>query len=208
MSRRQEIVHGQKPIILGLLLMAIVYAAIAGLRTFGIDNRVEFVALGGLVLAWLPILFGTLQLRKEKPEFEYAFYLSIISLVALFAQTGFGIRNFLNGMKEQTFIQFDVMLFGYIAFLGMIVLYRLMMKGLSDLNAEKTESKPTVEWKSIWLIGLIIIFAGTLFIPVTTLFAGVISKLMAAVVILMVLVTEMYLCGYINKSAHALQKRR
>ena len=208
MSRRQEILHGQKPIFLGLLLMAIIYAAISALSIFGVDNRVEFVALGGLILAWLPVLFGTLQLRKEKLEFKYAFYLSIGSLVALFAQTGLGIKNFLNNMDAQTFIQFDVMFFGYIAFLGMMVLYRLMMKGLNILFAENAQSAPTGEWKSVWLIGLIIIFAGTLFIPVTTLFGGVIAKLMAGVVILIVLGTEMYLCGYINKSANALQKRR
>jgi hypothetical protein len=207
-SRRQGIMNGFKPILLGLMLMAIVYAAIAGVRTFGADNKLEFVALGGLILAWVPILLGTLILRKKRPEFGYAFYASIISLVALFAQTGLGVKNFLNNMDEQTFIQFDVMFFGYIALLGMVTVYRMMMKGINGLADEKSDKKPTTEWKTVWLVGLIIIFSGTLFIPVATLFSGVIQKIMSGVVILIVVGTEFYLCRYINKSVYGLLKKR
>ena len=207
-SKKQEILHGYKPVLLGLLLMALVYAAIAATRTFGTDNKLEFVALAGLVLAWLPVLLGTLMMRKERPEFQFAFVVSIVSVVALFAQTGMGIKNFLNNMEEQTFIQFDVMFFGYIALLGMVAIYRMMMKGISKLSGSKSDKKTSEEWKTVWLVGLIIIFAGTLFIPVATLFSDTIEKIMAGVVILIVLGTELYWCRYINKSAHALQKKR
>ncbi|MBV5342649.1 hypothetical protein JZU68_03215, partial [bacterium] len=73
-------------------------------------------------------------------------------------------------MEEQTFIQFDVMFFGYIALLGMVVLYRMMMKGINVISGEKSEEKATEEWKTIWLVGMIIIAAGTLFIPISALF--------------------------------------
>lgn len=208
MSKKREILHGLKPILLGLLLMALVYAAIAATRTFGADNKLEFVALAGLILAWLPVLLGTLILRKERPEFEYAFIVSIVSLVALFAQTGLGLKNFLNNMEEQTFIQFDVMFFGYIGLLGMVILYRMMMKGISGLSGEKSDKTKSAEWKTVWLVGLIIIFAGTLFIPVATLFSETIEKIMAGTVILIVVGTELYWCRYINKGARALQKKR
>lgn len=208
MSRKQEIMHGQNPVLLGLLLMALVYAAIAAARTFGIDNKLEFVALAGLIVAWLPVALGTLMLRKEKQEFEYAFFIAVVSLVALFAQTGLGVKNFLNNMAEQTFIQFDVMFFGYIALLGMVVVYRLMMKGIAGLAAEKADKKPSTEWKSVWLIGLIVIAAGTLFVPVTALFSGILSKAMAGIVILVVLGAELYWCRYVNRSGHALHKKR
>jgi hypothetical protein len=207
-SRRQEILHGQMPILLGLLLMALVYAAISAVRAFGIDNKLEFVALGGLILAWASVLLGTLMMRKEKSEFEVAFYVSIVSLVALFAQTGLGVKNFLNNMAEQTFIQFDVMFFGYIALLGMVIVYRLMMKGIHGISSEKSDKKPGNEWKSIWLVGLIVIFAGTLFIPVTTLFEGALSKVMSGVVILIVLSMELFWCQQLNKAARVLQKKR
>lgn len=208
MSKKREILHGLKPVLLGLLLMALVYGAIAAARTFGADNKLEFVALAGLILAWLPVLLGTLTLRKEKPEFEYAFIISIVSLVGLFAQTGLGLKNFLNNMEEQTFIQFDVMFFGYIALLGMVILYRMMMKGISGLSGEKSDKTKSAEWKTVWLVGLIIIFAGTLFIPVATLFSETIEKIMAGIVILIVMGTELYWCRYINKATHALQKKR
>lgn len=208
MSKRREILHGLKPILLGLLLMAFVYAALAAARTFGAENKMEFVALGGLILAWLPVLYGSLLLRKERPEFEYAFFTSIISLVALFAETGLGVKNFLNNMAEQTFIQFDVMFFGYIALLGMVILYRFIMKGISGLSGDKTEKKANSEWKTVWWVGLLIIFSGTLFIPVATLFPGAAAKIMAVAVILLVLGTELFWCRYIYKGYHALQKKR
>ncbi len=208
MSNKREILHERKPILLGLMLMAFVYAVIAAARTFGADNKLEFVALAGLILSWLPILWGTLMLRKEKPVFEYAFIVSIVSLVALFAQTGLGIKNFLDNMGEQTFIQFDVMFFGYIALLGMVAVYRMMMKGIDVLAAEKSDKTASAEWKTVWLVGLIIIFAGTLFIPLATLFPSVIEKVLAGLVILVVVGTEMYWCRYINMSARALQKKR
>jgi hypothetical protein len=207
-SNKREILSGQKPVLLGLMLMALVYAAIAVARTFGADNKLEFVALAGLILSWLLVLWGTLMLRKERPEFEYAFIISIVSLVALFAQTGLGIKNFLDNMAEQTFIQFDVMFFSYIALLGMVVLYRMMMKGIDGLTVEKSDKSTAAEWKTVWLVGLIIISAGTLFIPVTALFPNIIEKLLAGVVILIVVGTELYWCGYINKSALALKKKR
>lgn len=208
MSNKREILHERKPILLGLMLMAFVYAVIAAARTFGADNKLEFVALAGLILSWLPILWGTLMLRKEKPVFEYAFIVSIVSLVALFAQTGLGIKNFLDNMEEQTFIQFDVMFFGYIALLGMVAVYRMMMKGIDVLAAEKSDKTASAEWKTVWLVGLIIIFAGTLFIPLATLFPSVIEKVLAGLVILVVVGTEMYWCRYINMSARALHKKR
>jgi undecaprenyl pyrophosphate phosphatase UppP len=207
-SKKREILHGYKLVLLGLLLMALVYAAIAATRTFGADNKLEFVALAGLIVAWLPVLLGTLMLRKESPQFEYTFIVSIVSLVALFAQTGMGIKNFLNNMEEQTFIQFDVMFFGYIALLGMVVIYRMMMRGVFGLSGGKSDKKTSEEWKTVWLVGLIVIFAGTLFIPVATLFSSAIEKIMAGLVILIVLGAELYWCGYINKSAQALQKKR
>ena len=209
MSKKREILHERKPILLGLLLMAFVYAAIAATRTFGADNKLEFVALAGLILSWLPILWGTVLLRKERPEFEYAFLISIVSLVAIFVQTGLGVKNFLNNMEEQTFIQFDVMFFGYIALLGMVALYRMMMKGISGLAGEKSDKKNTpAEWKTVWLVGLIIIFAGTLFIPIATLFPNIIGKLLTGLVVLIVVGTELYWCRFINSSAQALQKKR
>lgn len=208
MSKKREILHERKPILLGLLLMAFVYAVIAATRTFGADNKLEFVALAGLILAWLPILWGTLMLRKQRPEFEYAFIVSIVSLVAIFVQTGLGIKNFLNNMEEQTFIQFDVMFFGYIALLGMVAIYRMMMKGIGGLAGEKSGNNTPAEWKTVWLVGLIIIFAGTLFIPIATLFPNVIEKILAGLVILIVVGTELYWCRYINDSAQALQKKR
>jgi hypothetical protein len=207
-SKKREIMHERKPILLGLMLMAFVYAAIAATRTFGADNKLEFVALAGLIVAWLPILWGTLMLRKERPEFETAFIISIVSLVALFVQTGMGIKNFLNNMDEQTFIQFDVMFFGYIALLGMVALYRMMMQGIHRLAGEKADKNSAAEWKTLWLVGLIIIFAGTLFIPITSLFSSIIKMVLASIVILIVLGTELYWCGYINKSAQSLLKKR
>lgn len=208
MSKRRETLHGLMPVLLGLLLMAFVYAAAAAARTIGADNKIEFVALGGLILAWLPVLFGSLLLRKEKQEFEIAFYTSIVSLVALFAEAGLGVKNFLNNMAEQTFIQFDVMFFGYIGLLGMVILYRMTMKGISKTSGEKPDKKTASEWKAVWLIGLIVIFAGTLFIPVATLFSGSLAKMMSVTVILVVLATELYWCRYIYKGYHALQKKR
>jgi hypothetical protein len=188
--------------------MALVYAAISATRTFGVDTKLEFVALGGLMIAWASVLLGTLMMRKETPEFEVAFYVSIVSLASLFVQTGLGVKNFLNNMADQTFIQFDVMFFGYIALLGMVIVYRMMMKGIHALSGEKTDKKASGEWKSIWLIGLIVIFAGTLFIPVTALFSGALSTVMAAVVILIVLGMELFWCQQVNKSARLLQKKR
>lgn len=208
MSKKREILHGQKPVLMGLLLMALVYAAIAATRTFGANNKLEFVALAGLILSWLLVLWGTLILRKVRPEFEYAFIVSIVSLVALFAQTALGIKNFLNNMEEQTFIQFDVMFFGYIALLGMVVVYRLMMQANNRLLGENSEKKPTEEWKNVWLVGLIIIAAGTLFIPLATLFPNIIEKILAGIVILLVVGTELYWYQHIKSSAHALQKKR
>ncbi len=208
MNKKQEILHGHKPILLGLLLMAIVYAAIAATRTFGADTKLEFVALAGLILSWLPVLWGTLMLRKERPEFEYGFIISIVSLVALFAQTGLAIKNFLNNMEEQTFIQFDVMFFGYIALLCMVVLYRMMMKGISRLSAEKSDKQATEEWKTIWLVGLIVIAAGTLFIPISALFPSIIEKILGGLVILVVIGTEIYWYQYIKGRARAFLKKR
>lgn len=208
MSKKREISHGLMPVLLGLLLMALVYAVAAAARSFGVDNKIEFVALGGLILAWLPVLFGTLILRKERPEFGYAFFASIVSLVALFAETGLAVRNFLDNMKEQTFIQFDVMFLGYIALLCMVIVFRMMMKGINGLSTEKTAKKPSSEWKTVWLVGLILIFSGTLFLPVATLFSSAIAKATSAIVILIVLGTELYWCGYINKGSHALRKKR
>lgn len=208
MSRKQGILHGQQPVLLGLILMALVYAAISAARTFGVDTKLEFVALGGLMIAWASVLLGTLMMRKETPEFEVAFYVSIVSLASLFVQTGLGVKNFLNNMADQTFIQFDVMFFGYIALLGMVIVYRMMMKGIHALSVEKTDKKASGEWKSIWLIGLIVIFAGTLFIPVTALFSGALSTVMAAVIILIVLGMEFFWCQQVNKSARLLQKKR
>jgi hypothetical protein len=206
-SKKQEILHGYKLVLLGLLIMALVYAAIAATRTLGTHNKLEFVALAGLILAWVPVLLGTLMLRKKRPEFQFSVIVSIVSMVALFAQTGMGIKNFLNNMAEQTFIQFDVMFLGYIALLGMVVLYRMMMKGIHGLASEKSDKKLTVEWKTVWLVGLIVIFAGTLFIPVATLFSDTIEKIMAGGVILIVLGAELYWCRYINKCAYSLHKR-
>lgn len=208
MSKKREIMRERKPILLGLLIMAIFYATIAAARTFGADNKLEFVVLAGLILSWLPILWGTVMLRKERPEFEYAFIVSVLSLVALFAQTGLGIKNFLDNMAEQTFIQFDVMFFGYIALLGMVIVYRLMMKGIAGLTGEKSDKSPSTEWKTVWLVGLIVIFAGTLFIPLAALFSDIIKIALAGLVILVVIGTELYWCNYINKLALALQKKR
>lgn len=208
MSNKREIMHGRRPVLLGLLLMALVYGAVSAARTFGVDNKIEFVGLAGLVIAWLPILLGTLTLRKERPEFEYAFLGAIVSVVALFAETGLGVKNFLNNMAEQTFIQFDVMFFGYIALLGMVFVYRMMMKGMVGLATDKSDKKIASEWKTVWLVGLIIIFAGTLFLPVATLFSAALEKIMSAILILVVMGTELYWCNYINKGAHALQKKR
>lgn len=208
MSRKQGILHGQQPIIMGLILMALVYAAISAARTFGIDTKLEFVALGGLMVAWASVLLGTLMMRKERPEFEVAFYVSIVSLASLFVQTGLGVKNFLNNMAEQTFIQFDVMFFGYIALLGMVIVYRMMMKGIHGLATEKADKIAGGEWKSVWLAGLIIIFAGTLFIPVTVLFSGALSKIMAGAVILLVLGMELFWCQQVAKAARPLHKKR
>jgi hypothetical protein len=207
-SRKQGILHGQQPIILGLILMALVYAAISAARTFGIDTKLEFVALGGLILAWASVLLGTLMMRKERPEFDVAFYVAIVSLASLFVQTGLGVKNFLNNMADQTFIQFDVMFFGYIALLGMVIVYRMMMKGIHALSAEKADKKVGGEWKSVWLAGLIVIFAGTLFIPVTSLFSGALSKGMAGVIILLVLGMELFWCQQVSKAAGLLHKKR
>jgi hypothetical protein len=202
-NKKQEILHGYKPILLGLLLMAIVYGAIAATRTFSADNKLEFVALAGLILSWLPVLWGTLMLRKERPEFEYGFIISIVSLVALFAQTGLGIKNFLNNMEEQTFIQFDVMFFGYIALLGMVVLYRMMMKGINRMSGEKSDKKVAEEWKTVWLVGLIIIAGGTLFIPLSALFPSIVEKIVGGLVILIIVGTELYWYQYIKRNAQA-----
>jgi hypothetical protein len=207
-SKRREVFHGLKPVLLGLLLMALVYAVAAATGTFGADNKIRFIALGGLILAWLPVVMGTLIMRKERPAFEYAFFTSVVSLVALFAETGLGMKNYLNNMGNQTFIQFDVMFFGYIALVGMMIVYRMMMKGISELSTEKADKKTTTEWKTVWLVSLIVIFAGTLFIPVATLFSGAMEKAMTGVIVLIVIGTELYLCGYINKGYHALQKKR
>jgi hypothetical protein len=206
-NKKHEILHGYKPILLGLLLMAVIYAAIAATRTFGADNKLEFVALAGLISSWLLVLWGTLMLRKERQEFEYGFIISIVSLVALVAQTGLGIKNFLNNMEEQTFIQFDVMFFGYIALLGMVVLYRMMMKGINVISGEKSEEKATEEWKTIWLVGMIIIAAGTLFIPISALFPSIVEKILGGLIILVVVGTELYWCRYIKDCAQAFQKR-
>jgi hypothetical protein len=205
-NKKQEILHGYKPILLGLLLMAIVYAAIAAARTFGADNKLEFAALAGLILSWLPVLWGTLMLRKERLEFEYGFIISIVSLVALFAQTGLGLKNFLNNMEEQTFIQFDVMFFGYIALLGMLALYRMMMKGINIMSGEKSDKKATEEWKTVWLVGMIIIAAGTLFIPISALFPSIVEKILGGLVILVVVGTEVYWYQYTKGRAQALIK--
>jgi hypothetical protein len=207
-SKKREILYERNPILLGLLMMAFVYAAIAVARTFNADIKLEFVALVGLILAWLPVLWGSLMLRKTRSEFENAFIISIVSLVALFIQTGIGIKNFLDNMAEQTFIQFDVMFFGYIALLGMVVLYRMMMKGIDGLAGGKSDKASSAEWKTVWLVGLIVIFAGTLFIPIATFFSGIVEKLLAGVVILIVVGAELYWCRYINMSARALSKKR
>jgi hypothetical protein len=207
-SKKREILHERKPILLGLIMMTFVYAAIAAARTFDADIKLEFVALVGLILSWLPVLWGSLMLRKTRPEFETALIISIVSLVALFIQTGIGIKNFLDNMAEQTFIQFDVMFFGYIALLGMVALYRVMMKGIDGMAGGKSDKESSAEWKTVWLVGLIVIFAGTLFIPLATLFSGIIKLLLAIVVILVVVGVELYWCRYINISAYALSKKR
>jgi hypothetical protein len=84
----------------------------------------------------------------------------------------------------------------------------MMMKGISRLSGEKSDKKTTEEWKTVWLVGLIIIAAGTLFIPIATLFPNIIEQILAGLVILVVIGTELYWCRYINRSAQALQKKR
>lgn len=208
MSKKHEVLHGLKPVLLGLLLMALVYAVASAASAFGADNKIQFVALGCLILAWLPVVMGTLILRKEQQAFGYAFFASIVSVLALFAETGLGLKNYLNNMGNQTLIQFDVMFFGYIALVGMMIVYRMTMKGISECSSAKSEKTSSAEWKTAWLIGLIVIFAGTLFIPVATLFSGVIEKIVTGLMILVVIGGELYLCGYINRGYHALQKKR
>jgi hypothetical protein len=202
------LLHGKKPVLTGLLLMALVYGGVEAARAVGTYNKVEFVALAGLILSWIPILLGTLTLRKERHEYEYAFYAAVVSVVALFAQTGLGLKNYLNNMGDQTFFQFGVMFFGYIALLGMVFVYRMMMKGIYSQIEEGSGKKAPAEWKTVWMVGLIVIFAGILFLPLAGLFSSAIEKIVSAVIILIVLVTQVYWCGYINKGALALQKKR
>jgi hypothetical protein len=207
-NKRQSVLHGLKPAIMGLLLMALVYAGAAGARAFGAGNKIEFLAIAGLGVAWLVALAGTFLLRKTRPEFEYAFFTSIVSIVALITQGGMGAKNYLNNMQEQSFIQIDVMLFGYIALLGMVVLYRLLMKGIAGLIADKHEGKAGLDWKPSWIIGLVLIFAGTLFLPVATMFAGTVKLILSAAVILLMIIVEIYLCMYITRSGKKFQKKR
>jgi hypothetical protein len=207
-SRKREQLHGKKPVLTGLLLMALVYGGVEASRAFGTFNKIEFVVLGGLILAWIPVLLGTLTLRKERPEFEYAFYGAAVSVVALFAQSGLGLKNFLDNMGEQTFIQLDVMFFGYIALLGMVFVYRMMMKGINGQAGEGSGKKASTEWKTVWLVGLIVIFAGLLFLPLAGLFSLAVEKIVTAVIVLVIMGTELYWCGYINRGALALEKKR
>ncbi len=208
MNKRQSVLHGLKPTIIGLLLMAVVYAGAAGARVFGASNKIEFLAIAGLGVAWLAALAGTFLLRKTRPEFEYAFFTSIVSIVALVTQGGMGAKNYLNNMQEQSFIQIDVMLFGYIALLGMVILYRLLMQGMAGLMADKHAGEAGSDWKSTWITGLVLIFAGTLFLPVATMFAGTVKLILSAVVILVIIIVEIYLCTYITRSGNKLQKKR
>ena len=207
MNKQKSVLHGLKPVIIGLLLMAVVYAGAAGARVFGASNKIEFLAIAGLGVAWLAALAGTFLLRKTRPEFEYAFFTSIVSIVALVTQGGMGVKNYLNNMQEQSFIQIDVMLFGYIALLGMVILYRLLMQGIAGLMADKHAGAGS-DWKSTWIIGLVLIFAGTLFLPVATMFAGTVKLILSAVVILAIIIVEIYLCMYITRSGNKLQKKR
>ena len=208
MSRKRELLHGKKPVLTGLLLMALVYGGVQAARVFGTYNKIEFAALAGLILSWVPILLGTLTLRKERHEYEYAFYAAVVSVVALFGQTGLGLKNYLNNMGDQTFFQFGVMFLGYIALLGMVFVYRMMMKGVYSQGEEGSGKKASAEWKTVWMVGLIVIFAGILFLPLAGLFSSAIEKIVSAVIILIVLGTQFYWCGYINKGALALQKKR
>jgi len=207
-SKNQNILKGIKPALWGLILMALVYAGAAAARTFGGSNKVEVAAIAGLGLAWLIVMAGTFFLRKVRPEFEYAFFASIVSVIALLTQGGLGIKNHLNNMNEQSFIQIDVMFFGYIALLAMIIVYRLLMQGLAGEISENKDGKNAYDWKSTWVISLVLIFAGTLILPIASLFGSTTKLALSAVVILIILIVEVNLCLNILNGAKKLQKKR
>lgn len=208
MSKNQNTSRGIKTALWGLILMALVYAGASAGRIQGADNKVEVAAIAGLGVSWLIVMAGTFLARKERPEFEYAFFASIVSVISLLAQGGLGIKNYFSNMDAQSFIQIDVMFFGYIALLAMVIVYRLLMRGLAGILSESQNGKDAYDWKSAWAVSLVLIFAGTLVLPVVTLLGATVKLALSAVVILLIVVVEVNLCLNIMRNAKKLQKKR
>ena len=206
MKKKHNILQGIKPAVMGLAFMALVYAGAAALRIPGIDNKFEFAGVAGLCLAWLPIIYGMYLIRREAPAFRSAFALAAAGLLASILQGGLAAWRFLGGMGEQTFLQFEVLFAGYLALLAMLAVYRTLLKGIAAWSSVDKE-KPQTDWKGGFMAALVLILAATLFLPLASMFDGAVKLAAFGGAILIILLSELYLCWAVSKGANALSAK-
>ena len=208
MKKSRQIAQGIQPILLGFMVMAVAYLGVAAGRILELGNKMEFAGVAVVMLGWCFIGLGSFFLKKEKAEFTAVFYFSAASLLSLAVQGGLAVLHHHQNMGDQTFIQFDVMFFGYIGLLCMMGAYRIMMKIMAETTEKSSTAKKTRDWKGIWVVCLVIIFAGTLFLPLAMMFSTAVSYLLTALIALVVFGTEAYLCLFIQRGYQAKLKKR
>lgn len=200
MKKKHNILRGMRPAVLGLALMAAVYAGTAALRIPGIDNKFEFAGAAGIALAWLPVLYGLFLIRRERVQFRTAMFMAAGGVLAAGLHGALAGWRFLGGMGEQTFLQVEVMFFGYLSFLAMMCVYWLLLKGIAAWNAVDQE-KPAGDWKGGYLAALVLIFAATLYLPLASMFDGALRLGTSGAAIAIIFFSELYLCLAVLRSA-------
>ena len=203
MKKKHNILQGIKPAVLGLAFMALVYAGAAALRIPGIDNKFEFAGVAGLCVAWLPVIYGTFLIRREAPSFNTAFMLAVSGLLASVLEGGLAAWRFLGGMGEQTFLQIEVLFAGYLALLAMFGVFAALLKGVAAWGAVDKEN-PKADWKAGFVAALVLVMAATLFLPLASMFDGTIKLAAFAGAILIILLSELYLCWAVSRGAKPL----
>lgn len=205
MKKKHNILQGIKPAVLGLTLMALVYAGTAALRIPGIDNKFEFAGVAGLCLAWMPIIYGAFRIRREAPSLHSAYVVAVLGLLAAVLQGGLAAWRFLSGMGEQTFLQIEVLFAGYLSLLAMLGVFRLLLKGEAAWASVDRE-KPKTDWKGGYMAALVLILAATLFLPLASMFDGMVKIAAFAGAILIILLSELYLSWAVSRGAKALSE--
>ncbi|NLF47645.1 MAG: hypothetical protein GX578_04905 [Clostridiales bacterium] len=201
MKKVKQDIKGIRWAMAGLIIIAAVNAVLAGFHVYKMIYYVEFAAMLFSLAAWIMIFLASRTLGTVDAEFRNIFFISAICVIATVFQGLLAAKYyFIDGLGNQAFIDFFVLLMYYITMLGLILTYRFLLSGSNRLLLNVSGGRKIMNWQKVFFRGAILILACMILMPFALLFPNIAKIILSVMVILLFLAVQGYMCRFIERA--------